>query len=59
MNATHTPVNSFLYEQSDVPAGTSLREWRQSTGRASARRRRPSLITLLHPAPRRGVTPAR
>ena len=57
MNATHTFQDSFLYEQSDVPPGESLREWRK--GMVEARRpRRPSLKSLFL-APPRQLTVAR
>ena len=30
MAATHTFANSFIYEETDVPEGLTLREWRRS-----------------------------
>jgi hypothetical protein len=59
MNATHTFSNSFLYEQSDVPPGKSLQEWRRSAVRESARDRRQSVMARLHLAPRGTLTLAR
>jgi hypothetical protein len=59
MNATHTPVNSFLYEQCDVPPGKSLQEWRRSVPRESAHGRRSGLMARFHVAPARHRTAAR
>jgi hypothetical protein len=30
MAATHIFANSFIYEETDVPEGVTLREWRRS-----------------------------
>ena len=53
MSATHTLANSFLYEQSDVPPGMSLQEWRRATAKPPSRKslaRRAA--DRLRPAPR-------
>ena len=58
MTATHTFQASFLYEQSDVPPGKSLSDWRR-TSVESRRRRRPSVKSLFRLAPPRRLTVAR
>ena len=58
MNATHTFADSFLYEQCDVPPGKSLREWRTASVATTGRRPRPSVMTRLHLASSRRLTPA-
>ena len=55
--ATHTFTNSFLYEQTDVPLGLTLKEWRQSIER-TRRRPRPLARTLERMRPRAARTSA-
>jgi hypothetical protein len=50
---THTFTNSFLYEQTDIPFGLTLKEWRASSERSRRKPRRARALERMRPrAPR-------